>query len=81
MTGKIYISKGNPQDVLRNAVAERKEMFDHSSKRFLSCVEVAENGTQISEVMVKKIEITLKVMIAIGVGILIWEWFQIISLI
>lgn len=44
MTGKIYISKGNPQDVLRNAVAERKERFDHSSKRFLSCVEVAENG-------------------------------------
>jgi hypothetical protein len=40
MTGKIYISKGNPQVVLRNAVAERKES---SSERFLSCVEVAEN--------------------------------------
>jgi hypothetical protein len=31
--------------------------------------------------MVKKIEITLKILIAIGVGVLIWEWFQIISLI
>ena len=31
--------------------------------------------------MAKKIEITLKILIAIGVGFLIWEWFQIISLI
>lgn len=44
MTGKIYISKGNPQDVLRNADAERKES---SSERFLSCVKVAENVPQI----------------------------------
>jgi len=31
--------------------------------------------------MAKKIEITLKMLIVIGVGVLIWEWFQIISLI
>ena len=44
-------------------------------------VALAGNGTQISEVMAKKIEIVLKTMITIGVGVLIWEWFQIISLI
>ena len=32
----------------------------------------------INEVMIKKIEITLKILIAIGISILIWEWFQII---
>lgn len=42
---------------------------------------LATNGTQISEVMAKKIEITLKMLIAVGIGVLIWEWFQIISLI
>lgn len=31
--------------------------------------------------MVKKIEIILKIFIAIGISVLIWEWFQIISLI
>jgi hypothetical protein len=31
--------------------------------------------------MANKIEITLKIIIAIGIGVLIWEWFQIISLI
>jgi hypothetical protein len=31
--------------------------------------------------MAKKIEIILKTLIAIGIGVLIWEWFQIISLI
>jgi hypothetical protein len=36
---------------------------------------------QISEVMIKKIEIIFKILIAIGLGVLIWEWFQIISLI
>jgi hypothetical protein len=30
--------------------------------------------------MANKIEITLKILVAIGVGVLIWEWFQIISL-
>jgi hypothetical protein len=29
--------------------------------------------------MANKIEITLKIIIAIGIGVLIWEWFQIIS--
>ena len=47
MTGKIYISKENPHGVLRNAIAERKERFDRSSKRFLSCVKVAENVLQL----------------------------------
>lgn len=49
MIGKIYISKENPQDVLRNAVAERKESFDFQ-KRFLSCVEVAENVYRLNAV-------------------------------
>jgi hypothetical protein len=31
--------------------------------------------------MAKKIETILKILLAIGVGVLIWEWFQIISLI
>lgn len=44
-------------------------------------IKVAYNGTQISEVMANKIEITLKILIAIGVGVLILEWFQIILLI
>lgn len=45
MTARFNL-KVNPQDVLRNVVAERKES---SSERFLSCVEVAENGLRISE--------------------------------
>ena len=31
--------------------------------------------------MAKKIEIILKILLVIGVGVLVWEWFQIISLI
>jgi hypothetical protein len=31
--------------------------------------------------MAKKIEIILKILLAIGVGVLVWEWYQIISLI
>ena len=52
--------------------------YDYSNEAVTG---IAGNGSQISEVMAKKIEIALKILIAVGVGVLIWEWFQIISLI